>query len=139
MQVQSYLKFEGRCEEALEFYRKALGAEILMISRFKDIPDPKPPGMVRPETENKVLHSSFRVGETILLATDGECSGKPGFQGISLSITAENEAAADRVFAALSNGGQVLMPIGKTFFSPRFGMLADRFGVPWMVYVQPTA
>lgn len=138
MQVHSYLKFEGRCEEALEFYRNALGAEVLMISRFQDIPDPKPPGMVRPETENKVLHSSFRVGETILLATDGECSGKPDFQGISLSITADNEAAADRLYAALADGGQVKMPLSKTFFSPRFGMLADRFGVPWMVYVQPT-
>jgi PhnB protein len=135
MQVQSYLNFNGRCEEALEFYRKALGAEVTMLMRFKDMPDPKPPSMAG--SENKVMHARFRVGDTTLLASDGQCTGKPTFSGMSLSMTADNEAAAERLFAALADGGQVQMPLAKTFFSPRFGMLADRFGVSWMIYVEP--
>jgi len=135
MQVQSYLNFNGRCEEALEFYRKALGAEVTMLMRFKDMPDPKLPSMVG--SENKVMHARFRVGDTTLLASDGQCTGKPTFSGMSLSMTADNEAAAERLFAALADGGQVQMPLAKTFFSPRFGMLADRFGVSWMIYVEP--
>jgi PhnB protein len=135
MQVQSYLNFNGRCEEALEFYRKALGAEVTMLMRFKDMPDPKLPSMVG--SENKVMHARFRVGDTTLLASDGQCTGKPTFSGMSLSMTADNVAAAERLFAALADGGQVQMPLAKTFFSPRFGMLADRFGVSWMIYVEP--
>jgi PhnB protein len=133
MQVQPYLFFEGRCEEALEFYRSALGAELGMLMRYKDSPDPAqcPAG-----AENKVMHTNFRIGDTEIMASDGMSSGKPNFQGFSLSITAPDLAAAERVFAALSNGGQVQMPLGKTFFSPAFGMLADRFGVSWMVIVQ---
>ncbi len=135
MQVQPYLFFDGRCEEALTFYRKALGAEVTMLMRFKDSPEPPQPGMVPPGSENKVMHSSFRVGETTLMASDGHCAGKPSFQGFSLSLTVANDAEANRVFAALSEGGQVRMPLGKTFFSSRFGMLTDRFGVGWMVLV----
>jgi PhnB protein len=104
-----------------------------MLMRYKDSPEPPPPGMVPPGSENKVMHSSLRIGETTVMASDGECQGKPSFQGFSLSLTVANEAEADRVFAALSDGGQVQMPLGKTFFSPRFGMVADRFGVSWMV------
>ena len=135
MQVQPYLFFNGRCEEALEFYRGALGAEVKMLMRFKDCPEPQQPGMVAPGTENKVMHMQFRVGETTILASDGRCQGKPSFEGFALSITVPDDAEAERLFAALSAGGQVQMPMTKTFFSSRFGMLADRFGVSWMIYV----
>ncbi len=137
MQVQPYLNFNGRCEEALEFYRKALGAEVTMLMRYKDSPEPPPPGMMPPGSENKVMHASFRIGQSMLNASDGHCQGQSVFQGISLSLTPANEADAKRVFAALSDGGQVEMPLTKTFFSPSFGMVADRFGMRWMVYVAP--
>jgi PhnB protein len=137
MQVLPYLNFDGRCEEALEFYRRALGAEVTTPLRFKDSPEPCAPGMVPPGAENKVMHVSFRIGETILMASDCHCAGRPSFQGISLSLTVPNEATADRLFAALADGGEVKMPLSKTFFSPRFGMVADRFGVSWMIYVAP--
>jgi len=132
MLVQPYLSFDGRCEEAIEFYRKAIGAEVEMLMRYKDCPDPQP-GMITPDTENKVLHSCLRFGETRVMASDGHCTGKANFQGFTLSLTVPNEAEADRKFAALAEGGQVRMPLNKTFFSPRFGMVADRFGVSWMV------
>ena len=135
MQVQPYLFFDGRCEEAIEFYRKALGAEVEMLMRFKDSPEPPQPGMVPPGSENKVMHSCLRIGDTRVMASDGHCQGKPSFQGFSLSLTVPSAAEADRVFAALGNGGQVQVPLTKTFFSPRFGMVADRFGVSWMVLV----
>jgi len=135
MQIQSYLFFDGRCEEAIEYYRKALGAEVTMLLRFQDSPEPPQPGMVPPGSGNKVMHSSFRIGETTVMASDGHCQGKPSFQGFSLSLTVPNEAEADRKFAALADGGQVRMPLARTFFSPRFGMVADRFGVSWMVIV----
>jgi PhnB protein len=135
MQVQPYLFLDGRCEEAIEFYRRALGAEVTMLMRFKDSPEPQQPGMVPPGSDNKVMHASFRIGDTTLFASDGRCLGKPSFQGFSLSLTAANEAEAERRFAALADGGQVQMPLTKTFFSPRFGMVADRFGVSWMIIV----
>jgi PhnB protein len=137
MQVQPYLFFDGRCEEALEFYRRALGAEVLGLMRFKDTPEPHAPGMVPPGAENKVMHGSFRIGETTVLASDGQCGGRPNFQGFSLSLTVPTAAEAERLFAALADGGQVQMPLTKTFFSARFGMVADRFGVSWMLYVAP--
>ena len=135
MQVQPYLFFDGRCEEAIEFYRSALGAEVTMLMRFKENPDPVEPGMVPPGAEHKVMHASFRIGDTTVLASDGRCLGRPSFQGFSLSLTVPDAVEAERLFAALADGGQVQMPMGKTFFSPRFGMVADRFGVSWMVYV----
>lgn len=135
MQVQPYLFFDGRCEEAIAFYRRALGAEVVMLLRYKDSPEPQPPGMLPPGAENKVMHSSLRIGETTVMASDGHCNGKPNFEGFSLSLTAQNEAEAERLFAALADGGQVRQPLIKTFFSPRFGMVADRFGVTWMVLV----
>jgi PhnB protein len=135
MVVQPYLFFDGRCEQALDFYRGALGAEVTMLMRYQDAPDPPPPGMVAPGSESKVMHASFRIGETTVMASDGRCQGQPEFRGFSLSLTAADEAEADRTFAALAEGGQVQMPLGKTFFSPRFGMVADRFGVSWMVIV----
>src|SRR5438128_5695654 len=137
MQVQPYLNFDGRCEEAIEFYRKALGAEVTMLMRFKDSPEPPQPGMCPPGSGDKVMHASFRIGDTTVMASDGRCEGRPSFQGFSLSLTVPDEAEADRLFAALANGGQVRMPLAKTFFSPRFGMVADRFGVSWMIHVAP--
>jgi PhnB protein len=135
MLVQAYLNFDGRTEEALEFYRKAIGAEVTSLMRYKDMPEPKQPGMVPPGAENKVMHSSFQIGETMLMASDCHCGGKPNFAGFSLSITVSKEEQADRLFNALADGGQVQMPLAKTFFSPRFGVVADRFGVSWMVHV----
>ena len=137
MRVEPYLFFNGRCEEAVEFYKKALGAEVAMLMRFKDSPEPHAPGMLPPGSENKVMHVSFRVGDTTVMASDGFCKGQTDFQGLSLSLTVANEAEADRVFAALADGGQVQMPLNKTFWSPRFGMVTDRFGLGWMVTVMP--
>src|SRR5918996_2626123 len=134
MQVQPYLFFDGRCEEALEYYRKTLGAKVEMLMRYKESPETPPPGTVPPGFDDKVLHSSMRIGDAVVMASD-DCTGKPRFQGFSLSLTAPDEAKARRLFASLSEGGQVQMPLGKTFFSPAFGMVADRFGVSWMVIV----
>ena len=135
MQIQPYLFFNGRCEEAVEFYRKALGAEVEMMMRFKDSPDPMPPGMLAPGFENKVMHAALRIGGAVLMASDGMAAGEPDFKGFSLSIDAPDAAGADRLFAALAEGGRVQMPLGKTFWSPHFGMVTDRFGVGWMVSV----
>ncbi|MFZ0827948.1 MAG: VOC family protein [Verrucomicrobiia bacterium] len=133
--VQAYLFFNGNCEEAVEFYRKALGAEVEFKMRYKESPEPPPPGMVPPGFENKIMHCSFRIGETTLMASDGCSPEKAGFEGFSLSLTVPNEAEADRAFAALAEGGQVRMPLAKTFWSPRFGMVADRFDLGWMISV----
>jgi PhnB protein len=139
MKVQPYLFFDGRCEEAIEFYKRTLGAEVLMLMRFNEAPEPPPPGMVPPGSENKIMHASMRIGETEVMASDGRSMGNPVFQGVSLSLSVASEAEADRLFNALGEGGQVQMPIGKTFFSPRFGMVADRFGVSWMIVATPAA
>ena len=135
MPIEPYLFFNGCCEEAVEFYKKALGAEVLMMMRFKESPEPPPPGMLPAGFENKIMHCSFQVGQTTVMASDGRCTGQTNFQGFSLSLTAADEADAKRKFAALAEGGQVHMPLGKTFWSPCFGMVADRFGVGWMVTV----
>jgi PhnB protein len=137
MQVQPYLFFDGRCDEAVEFYHRALGAEVTMLMRFKDSPEPHDPGMMPPNAGDKVMHVSFRIGETTVLASDGRCEGRPSFQGFALSLMVPDEAEAERRFAALADGGQVQMPLTKTFFASRFGMVADRFGVSWMIYVAP--
>ena len=133
--VQAYLFFNGNCEEAVEFYRAALGAEVEFKMRYQESPEPLPPGMVPPGFENKIMHCSFRISETTLMASDGCSPEKARFEGFSLSLTVPNEAEADRAFAALAKGGQVRMPLAKTFWSPRFGMVADRFGVGWMISV----
>jgi len=135
MRVEPYLFFEGRCEEAIEFYRKALGAEVTMLMRFKESPEPPAPGMCPPGSQDKVLHANLRIGDTMVMVSDGRCQGTPGFQGFALSLAVPDDAAAERAFTALVEGGQVQMPLAKTFFSPRFGMVADRFGVSWMVIV----
>ena len=132
MQLEPYLFFEGRCEEALEFYRRALGAEVLAMMRSKDSPDPE---MTIPGAEDKIIHALFRIGENTLMASDGQCQGPAGFKGFALSLTVPDETESERLFAALTDGGQVLMPLTKTFFSPSFGMVADRFGVSWMIHV----
>jgi PhnB protein len=133
MQVQPYLNFNGRAQEAIDFYRKALGAEVTMLMHFKDCPDPQQSSMISPESKDKVMHAAIKIGDTTVFASDGRCTGAPNFQGISLALNAKDEADAKRLFGALADGGQVQMPLGKTFFSPSFGMLADRFGVAWMV------
>jgi PhnB protein len=135
MPVQPYLNFDGKCEEAIEFYRGALGAEVMMLMRFKDSPEPHAPGMVPPGAENKVMHASFRIGDSVVMASDCHAAGKPSFQGFSLSLTLSSDAEALKRFAALADGGQVQMPLTKTFFATSFGMVVDRFGVSWMVYV----
>ena len=135
MQIQPYLFFNGRCEEAIDFYRKALGAEVEMMMRFKDNPDPMPPGMLAPGFENKVMHAALRIGGGVMMASDGMGAGETNFKGFSLAVYATDEAGVDRMFNALTEGGTVTMPLGKTFWSPRFGMVTDRFGVGWMVSV----
>jgi len=137
MQVQPYLFFDGRCDEALAFYKKALGAEVTMLMRFKDNPEPPAPGdgCGPCGAPDKVMHCAFRIGNTEVMASDGQCMGKPTFQGFALTVDARDESHAKTLFGALSEGGQVQMPLGRTFFSPAFGMVADRFGVMWMVIV----
>ena len=132
MIVEPYLFFDGRCEEAIDFYKKAIGAQVTSLMRFKENPEPSanPPG-----AGEKVMHASFRVGDTTIMASDGRNQGKPNFQGFALTIAVNTEAEAKKVFNVLADGGRVEMPLGKTFFSPSFGMLADRFGVNWMVII----
>jgi PhnB protein len=133
MQIQPYLFFDGRCEEAVEFYKSKLGAKVEMLMRFRENPEPaaNPPG-----SDDKVMHACLRIGDTAVMASDGNCAGKPSFQGFSLSLTAKDVPEARRLFATLGEGGQVQMPFAQTFFSPGFGMVADRFGVSWMVIVE---
>jgi PhnB protein len=133
MQVTPYLMFDGRTEEAIEFYKKALGATVEMMMRFKDSPDKS---MCAAGAEDKVLHSCLKIGDTAVMASDGRNTGKPDFKGISLSLNAKDEADADKMFAALGDGGQVQMPMSKTFFAKRFGMVADKFGISWMIIAE---
>jgi PhnB protein len=136
MQIQAYLFFDGRCDEAIAFYQKALGAQVKMLMRYNEAPESPPPGSLPPGSENKVMHATLQIGETPVMMSDGHCGGAAAFEGFSLSAVAQDVAEADRLFAALGDGGTVTMPISKTFFSPRFGMLKDRFGVAWMVMAQ---
>jgi PhnB protein len=133
MKIIPYLYFNGRCEEALEFYKKVLGAQVEQLFRFKENPEPQynPPG-----SENKVMHACVRIGDSTLMASDGMCAGAAKFEGISMSANAASVEEAERLFAALGEGGKVQMPMAETFFSPRFGMVADKFGVSWMVVVE---
>jgi PhnB protein len=133
MQVQPYLFLDGRCEEALDFYKKAIGAKVENLMRWKDNPDPS---MCNGPNKDKVMHAHVTIGDATVLASDGRCEGKPEFKGFALTISTKTAAEADKTFAALSDGGQVQMPMAKTFFSERFGMLADKFGVGWMVIVE---
>jgi PhnB protein len=132
MQVQPYLFFDGRCDEALAFYKKALGAEVQMLMRWKDSPDKS---MCTPDNADKVMHSQIKIGDTVAMASDGRNGGQPEFKGFALSVGVKDAAEVDRMFGALAEGGQVTMPLTETFFSPRFGMVADKFGVQWMLTV----
>ena len=137
MLTEPYLFFEGRCEEAVDFYRKHLGAEVGTLMRNKEGPEPHQPGMLPPGSENKVMHGVIKIGDSKVMVSDGRCSGKPDFRGFALTLTAPDVARADKLFAALADGGQVQMAQAKTFFSPRFGMVTDRFGVLWIIIVMP--
>ena len=134
MNVQPYLFFDGKCDEALAFYKSAVGAEPKMLMRFKEAPDQS---MISPGSADKVMHAQVQIGDATVLMSDGRCTGNANFKGFALTIAVRNENEADKAFNALAAGGQVTMPMGKTFFSPRFGMVADRFGVSWMVIVHP--
>ena len=135
MKVEPYLFFNGRCEEAMAFYKEALGAEVLMQMRMNESPEPPQPGTLPPGFEQKIMHATLRIGETIVMMSDGNSNMQPSFQGFSLSIAAPDAAQVDRLYNALCQGGKVHMPLGKTFWSPCFGMVADRFGVGWMITV----
>jgi PhnB protein len=136
MDIQPYVFFEGRAEEAIEFYKKTLGAKVEMLMRFKECPDPQP-GSIPAGAENKIMHAAVTIGDSTVLMSDGHCSGNAPFQGFSLTIRVANEVEAKKVFDALSAGGQVRMPLAKTFFASSFGMLADKFGMGWMVIADP--
>ena len=133
MKVQAYVTFGGRCEEALEFYKKAVGAEVKNLLRWKDSPDAamQPP----PGYEEKVMNASFRIGDSELMADDGMGAKGVEFKGMTLVLTVADDAEAKRVFTALGEDGSVQMPLAKTFWTSSFGMLTDKFGVPWMVNV----
>jgi len=136
MEVQSYLIFNGRCEEAINFYKKSLGAKVEMMMRFKENPDKDKNPNCMPADDNKIMHAAFKVGDTMVMGSDGMAAGgKPEFKGFSLTVSAKDEAEAEKTFAALSDGGKVEMPLTKTFFSSKFGMLNDKFGIGWMVIV----
>ncbi len=135
MKVEPYLVFNGRCEEAIEFYRKTLGAEVQMMMRFRECPDTTQSSRITPGTEDKIMHASLKIGDTVLMASDGLCKSSPTFEGFSLSLTVPDVDKAEKLFAALGDGGQVQMPLTPTFYSPSFGMLSDRFGVTWMIMV----
>ena len=139
MQVRPYLYFNGRCEEAIDFYKKALAAEVIMLLRFKDSADAPPLAMLPGATEDKIMHVCFRVGATELMASDGDCEGETSFQGFSLSISPANDAEAERLFNALADGGEVQMALEKTFWASSFGLVTDRFGLCWMVSVAEDA
>jgi PhnB protein len=132
MIVQTYLFFDGKCDEALAFYKSAIGAEPTMLMRFKEAPDQS---MMTPATADKVMHAQVQLGDATVLMSDGRCTGNTNFKGFALALSVGSESEADKKFNALAAGGQVTMPLAKTFFSPRFGMLTDKFGVGWMVLV----
>jgi PhnB protein len=133
--VQTYLFLEGFCEEAIQFYVRELGAKVQMMMRYKESPEPPQPGMCPPNSGDKIMHASLQIGETTLLMSDGRCSGRTHLLGFALSLAVSSTGEADRLFAALCNGGNIVMPLTKTFFSERFGMVTDKFGVMWMVII----
>jgi PhnB protein len=133
MYIQPYLFFDGRCQEALDFYRGALGAEVGTLVRFKDSPEPPDPAKVPPGSADNIMHAEIRIGDSVVMASDGFGKGKPVFQGFSLSLAVKSDAEADRCFSALAKDGKITQPLVKTFFASSFGMVTDKFGVPWMV------
>lgn len=139
MKIEPYLFFDGRCEEAIEFYKKALGARVEFMMRNAESPEPPPEGMLPPGSEHKIMHASLHIGGALVMMSDGMCGGDAVFKGFSLSLDCPDADQAREAFAALAEGGQVSMPLGKTFWAPLFGMVTDRFGVSWMVGVSPDA
>ena len=137
MSLQPYLFFDGLLEEALDFYKRAVGAEVQMLMRNKDAPEPPQSGTAPATSAEKILHAAFKVGDALILASDGECKGKPDFRGFALALSFSDAVAVERAFNALASGGRVSMPLAKTFFSESFGMLVDRFGVHWMLMLSP--
>ena len=136
MKIEPYLFFDGRCEEAIETYRRVLGAEVTLLMRYRESPEPPPPGAVPPGWDDKVMHAALRIGDDALMMSDGKSAGGPQPNGFALSIGVDDDAQAKRLFDGLAEGGQVVMPLGKTFFAPSFGMATDRYGVLWMVVQQ---
>lgn len=134
MNIEPYLDFEGCAEQAANFYQATLGAEILALMRFSDAPDPA--AMCPSGDADKVMHMSLKIGDSIIMGSDSHCSGQAMFQGFSLTLNLQDPKEAKRLFALLADGGEVRMPLEKTFFSAAFGLVADRFGVPWMIYVE---
>jgi PhnB protein len=134
-QIEPYLFFNGRCEEAIAFYGKALGAQTVFLARYKDAPQPMPPGSLPKGFENKVMHATLTIGGSSIMVSDGNEEGAK-FAGFSLSLVLPEEKAVDEAFKKLSEGGVVKMPLGKTFWSPKFGMLTDKFGVGWMLSLE---
>ena len=139
MKIEPYLFFDGRCEEALAFYKSAIGAETTTLMRYSESPEPTPPGMLPPGSGNKVMHALVKIGDANVMASDGNCRGHPRFEGVSLALSVPDDATARKRFDALAAGGHVDMPLTRTFFSSSFGMLHDRFGVGWMVMATTTA
>jgi PhnB protein len=139
MRIDPYLFFNGRCEEAINFYRAELGAELQMMMRNSDSPEPPPPGMLPPGSEAKIMHASLLIGGALVMMSDGMCSGDASFKGFSLSLDCPDADSAREAFAALADGGQVTVKLGKTFWAPLFGMVTDRFGLGWMVGVSDDA
>jgi PhnB protein len=139
MKIDPYLFFDGRCEEAIEFYQQALGAKVEFLMRNSESPEPPPEGTLPPGSEDKIMHASLHIGGALVMMSDGLCGGDAGFNGFSLSLDCPDADAAREAFAALAEGGQVSMPLGKTFWAPLFGMVTDRFGVSWMVGVSDDA
>ena len=139
MKIDPYLFFDGRCEEAIEFYKKALGAQVEFMMRNSESPEPPPEGMLPPGSEHKIMHASLHIGGALVMMSDGMCNGEGSFKGFSLSLDCPDADAAREAFAGLADGGEVTMPLGKTFWAPLFGMVTDRFGVGWMVGVSPDA
>lgn len=134
MLVEPYLFFNGRCEEAIECYRRIFGSPAAELMRYQDSPEP-PPMPLPPDWGPKIMHGALRIGDTLVMASDG-CSAEPApFAGFSLSVTMPNAEAAALAFERLAEGGDIRMPLGATFFSPCFGMVADRFGICWMLIV----
>jgi len=130
MQVQPYLDFGGRFDEAMAFYGKALGAKVTFVMRYKDAPPEQP---LDEAWKEKVMHANIQIGDNQIMASDGRQGQTPAFSGFSLSVGAVSEAEGARIFKDLSEGGQVIMPYQKTFWAAGFGMLVDRFGMSWMV------
>ena len=138
MMLAPYLFFDGHCEAAIDFYKIALGAEVEALMRFRDAPPQDGPSRLPPGSEDKIMHACLKIGSAQFMVSDGMCTGdgKPRFDGFSLSLTVPDVPTAERLFGALAADGEVRQPLGQTFFAPSFGMVADKFGVGWIVVAQ---